>query len=304
MNDLILRWGDIRKKSEAKKRPALLYREPKLYIKTVRDFISADINKILVDSEDVYREIKGYLKRNFSDFKIRVELYKDKVPLFERFGIENEIRKIFKKKVWLKSGGHIIIEEAEGLTVVDVNTGRYQSGKNQEETIYSLNMEAATEIVKQIRLRNLVGIVVIDFIDIRNPKLRGQIYESFVEALKQDKSRSVVLEMSSFGVIQMTRQRLRESILTELAEPCSYCEGVGSLKSQYTVSYEIIREIRRHMEKSKRKKKIVVKANSNVIKALKLSEKDNIDRMQDEYGVEIIYKPVSGRMEKFQVTVE
>jgi len=304
MNELMGRWEDVRKKSEARKRPALLYREPKLYIKTVRDFISTDISKILVDSPEVYKEIKAYLKRNFSDFKIKVELYKDKEPLFEQFGIDNEIRKIFKNKVWLKSGGHIIIEEAEGLTVVDVNTGRYQSGKNQEETIYSLNMEAAQEIVKQIRLRNLVGIVVIDFIDIRNPKLRGQIYEAFVEALKQDKSRSVVLEMSSFGVIQMTRQRLRESILTELAEPCPYCEGVGSLKSQYTVSYEIIREIKRHMDKSMRKKKIVVKANSSVIKALQSSEKDNMDRMQDKYGVEIVYKPGSGRTEKFQVTVE
>jgi len=310
MKDLIVEWESIRKKSESAKRPTLLYSEPKLYIKTVRDFISADINKILIDSEPVYREIKDYLKRNFPDFKIKVELYKKKDPIFEHFGVENELKKIFKRQVWLKSGGHIIIDEAEGLTVVDVNTGRYQSGKNQEETIYSLNLEAATEIVKQIRLRNLVGIIVIDFIDIRNPKLRDQIYEAFVEALKQDRSRSVVLEMSSFGVIQMTRQRLRESILSELAEPCPYCEGVGLLKSRHTVSYEIIREIKKHIDKSQGNKnngnenKIIVRANSNVIKALKLSEKDNINRLQDQYGVEIEFKGGSGRVEKFQVSVE
>jgi ribonuclease G len=308
MEALIAQWENIRKKSESAKRPALLYSEPKLYIKTVRDFISAEINKILIDSEHVYREIKDYLKRNFPDFKIKLELYKKKDPIFEHFGVENELKKIFKRQVWLKSGGHIIIDEAEGLTVVDVNTGRYQSGKNQEETIYSLNLEAATEIVKQIRLRNLVGIIVIDFIDIRNPKLRDQIYEAFVEALKKDRSRSVVLEMSAFGVIQMTRQRLRESILSELAEPCPYCEGVGLLKSHHTVSYEIIREIKKQIDKSRsnnnKGNKIIVRANSSVIKTLKLSENDNIDRMQDEYGVEIDFKGGSGRIEKFQVTVE
>jgi len=305
MNDLIVEWENVKKKSESAKRPTLLYGEPKLYIKTVRDFISADINKILIDSEPVYREIKDYLKRNFPDFKIKVELYKKKDPMFEYFGVENELKNIYKRQVWLKSGGHIIIDEAEGLTVVDVNTGRYQSGKNQEETIYSLNLEAATEIVKQIRLRNLVGIIVIDFIDIRNPKLRDQIYEAFVEALKQDRSRSVVLEMSSFGVIQMTRQRLRESILSELAEFCPYCEGVGLIKSHHTVSYEIIREIKKQIDNSQgNENKIIVKANSSVIKALKLSEQDNIDQMQKQYGVEINFKGGSGRVEKFQVEIE
>ena len=304
MEDLIRQWEKIKKKSEKRKRPALLYTEPKLYIKTVRDFISADINKILIDSEPVYREIKDYLKESFPEFNIKVELYKKKEPIFESFGVEAELKKIFKKKVWLKSGGHIIIEEAEGLTVVDVNTGRYQSGKDQEDTIYSLNLEAATEIVKQIRLRNLVGIIVIDFIDIRNVKLRDQIYEAFVEALKQDRSRSVVLEMSSFGVIQMTRQRLRESILSELAEPCPYCEGVGLLKSHHTVCYEIIREIRKKASDSRGGKNIIIKANSHVIKALKLSEEDNLDTLAEEHGMEIEYKPGSGRVEKFQVEIK
>ena len=308
MKDLISKWKKIKNKSETRKRPSLLYTEPKLYIKTVRDFISADIDKIVVDSEPVYREIKDYLKRNFSDFKIKVELYKKKEPIFEHYGVDSELKKIFKKKVWLKSGGHIIIEEAEGLTVVDVNTGRYQSGKDPEETIYSLNLEAATEIVKQIRLRNLVGIIVIDFIDIKNPKLRSQIYDAFVEALKQDRSRSVVLEMSSFGVIQMTRQRLRESILSELAEPCPYCDGVGLLKSRHTVSYEIIREIMRLLRKPRgnknKPKKITVRANSNVIKALQLSEGDNLGHLEESKGVKIEFKGGSGRIDNFQVTVD
>ncbi len=303
MRDLIRIWEDIKRKSEEKKGPSLLYEEPRLYIKAVRDFVSAEINKVLVDSEPVYREIKDYLKNNFPDSGMTIELYQDPEPLFTMFGVESEIRKIFNKKVWLKSGGHIIIEEAEGLTVVDVNTGRYQSGKSQEETIYTLNLEAASEIVRQIRLRNLVGIIVVDFIDIKNRQLRDQIYEAFVEALKQDRARSAVLEMSPFGVIQMTRQRLRESILTELAEPCPYCEGVGYLKSNDTISYEIIREIKSRIVKPFIKR-IEIQASSSVIKRLKEYEQDNMRKLGEEYGVEIAYKPVEGRIGKFDIVVD
>jgi len=303
LKELLSIWEDIKRSNEEKKGPSLIYEEPQLYIKAVRDFVSSEMNKIIVDSDDVYIEITDYLKRNFPESDVNVELYKDSNPLFLKYGIENEIKKIFKKKVWLKSGGHIIIEEAEGLTVVDVNTGRYQSGKDQEETIYNINMEAALEIVKQIRLRNLVGIVVIDFIDIKNRQLRDGVYNGFVEALKHDKARSVVHAMSAFGVIQMTRQRLRESILKELADPCFYCEGVGYIKSIDTVSYEIIRDIKKRLNKPINNK-LAVQANPTVIKSLLDSEKDNLDRLQEEFGIEIEYKPVEGRIEKYKIVAE
>jgi ribonuclease G len=300
IGELVRLWEDIRRKSEEQKAPSLLYEEPRLYIKAVRDFVSSEYNKILVDSESVYKKITAYLKRNFPDAGVNIELYQDTEPIFARYGVESEIRKIFNKKVWLKSGGHIIIEEAEGLTVVDVNTGRYQSGKSQEETIYTLNLEAASEIVRQIRLRNLVGIVVVDFIDIKNRQLRDQIYEAFVEALKQDRARSAVLEISPFGVIQMTRQRVRESILTELAEPCPYCEGSGYLKSKDTISYEIIREIKSRIVKPF-VKKLEVQASPRVIHRLKESELENLRKLEKEHGVDIAYKPVEGRIGKFEV---
>ncbi len=223
--------------------------------------------------------------------------------MFDKYGIENDIRKVFKKKVWLKSGGHIIIEEAEGLTVVDVNTGRYQSGKNQEETIYTLNVEAALEIVRQIRLRNLVGIIVIDFIDIKNRQLRDALFENFVEALKQDRARSVVHEMSSFGVIQMTRQRLRESILKELAEPCFYCEGIGYLKSLSTISYEIVRDIKKRIDKALNKK-IVVVANQAVIDNLQELEQDNLNRIEEKYSLQIECRASDERIEKYKIIIE
>ena len=303
IKDQIRLWEDIRKRSDEQKAPCLLYEEQRLYIKAVRDFVSSEYNRIVVDSEPAYNEITSYLSRNFPDSSVSLELYQDPEPLFARYGVESEIRKIFNKKVWLKSGGHIIIEEAEGLTVVDVNTGRYQSGKSQEETIYTLNLEAASEIVRQIRLRNLVGIVVVDFIDIKNRQLRDQIYEAFVEALKQDRARSAVLEMSLFGVIQMTRQRVRESILTELAEPCPYCEGSGYLKSKDTISYEIIREIKSRIVKPF-VKRIEVQASAKVIHRLKEFEHENLRHLEKEHGVEIVYKAVEGRIGRFEVIAD
>lgn len=300
MKELLSIWETVKKANDEKKGPSLIYEEPRLYLKAARDFVSNGMNKILVDSKEAYDEITEYLKINFPDSIADVELYNEPDPLFTKFGVENEIKKIFKKKVWLKSGGHIIIEEAEGLTVVDVNTGRYQSGKGQEDTIYNINVEAALEIVRQIRLRNLVGIVVIDFIDIKNRQLRDGVYEQFVEALKYDRARSVVHEMSSFGVIQMTRQRLRESILKELAEPCFYCEGIGYVKSIDTTVYEIIRDIKKKLDKGPNKKMKVV-ANSLVISVLQESEQDNLDRLSEEYGVEIEYQTSEEKTEKYKV---
>ena len=301
LKELLSIWEGVKKSNEEKKSPSLIYEEPRLYLKAARDFVSNAMTKIVVDSEEAYREITDYLKINFPDSIAEVELYNEPEPLFTKHSVENEIKKIFKKKVWLKSGGHIIIEEAEGLTVIDVNTGRYQGGKGQEETIYNINVEAALEIVRQVRLRNLVGIVVIDFIDIKNRQLREGVYEQFVDALKHDRARSVVHEMTSFGVIQMTRQRLRESILKELADPCFYCDGIGYLKSVDTISYEIIRDIKKRLKKAT-SKKITILANSVVIKRLLDSEKDNLDRLKEQFGVEIEYKSSEERIEKYKIT--
>lgn len=303
MKELLSIWEKVKKSNEEINGPSLIYEEPRLYLKAARDFVSNGMKKILVDSKEAYKEIKDFLKINFPDSIADVQFYNDTEPLFTKYGVEKDIKKIFNKKVWLKSGGHIIIEEAEGLTVVDVNTGRYKSGKGQEDTIYNINVEAALEIVRQIRLRNLVGIIVIDFIDIKNRQLREDVYEQFVEALKYDRARSVVHEMSSFGVIQMTRQRLRESILKELAEPCFYCEGIGYLKSLDTISYEIIRDIRKRMAK-KSATKIKVIANELVIKSLQDSEKENLQRLENQLGITIEYQPSEGKTEKYKIVSE
>jgi ribonuclease G len=290
MEYLTTLWEGIKKRSDEQKAPALIYEEPSLHIRVVRDLLTNEVKGIIADSEDVYREISSYFLSRFPELSTNIELYRDQIPLFVQFGIEPEIKRIFEKKVWLKSGGHLIIEEAEALTVIDINTGRYLSGNTQEETIFKINMEAASEAARQIRLRNLVGIIVIDFIDLKNRSKREEVFQAFIEALRKDKARSALLEMSSFGVVQMTRQRVRESLLKSLSEPCGYCGSVGYVKSKETSSYEIIRKIKNQIAKPL-VRKILVRANPEVVKTLSKIESECLKQLGTERGVEILFEP-------------
>ena len=222
---------------------------------------------------------------------------------FSKFGIEDELSKIYNKKVWLKSGAHLIIEEAEGLTVIDVNTGKYISDKGHEETIYKINIEAAAEAARHIRLRNLVGIIVIDFIDIKNQDLKDEIYEHFTESLKNDKARSVVHPISAFGVMQLTRQRVRESVLKALAEDCPVCQGSGFVKSKETICYEILRKIKLILANSEAKK-IHIISSKEIIDNLKKTEGKSFEEISTEHKIEIIYEQSQEYIGDFKITAE
>ncbi len=303
MEYLIEMWSRVMDKYDKQKSPCLLYEEPKLYLKAARDIVSMDADKVIVDSPEVYSEIINYIQTRGDLSDVSIELYEKDEPLFDKFKLEQEIHKIYDKKVWLKSGGYLIIEEAEGLTVVDVNSGKYHSGKDQEETIFNINMEATKEIVRQIRLRNLVGIIVIDFIDLKNRELRDQIGAEFNESLKRDKARSVVLEMSTFGVVQMTRQRQRESVISELSEECDQCNGHGYIKSRETILYEILRGIKRQVAKPSIQK-IVVQANPEVIERLMETEGENLKELESKNGNEIELRPIESRMDKYKIQAD
>lgn len=303
MSNLIDIWKDIKGKSEHSPTPSLLYQEPKLYLRAVRDFITDNVEEIVIDSKDIYREISEYIKNYQPEKKSLLKLYKEKEPLFTKHGIEEILNRLYNRKVWLKSGAHLIIEEAEGLTVIDVNTGKFVSDKGHEETIYKINLEAARESARQIRLRNLVGIIVIDFIDMKNQDLKDKIYENFVDSLKNDKARSVVYPMSPFGVIQLTRQRVRESILKSLAESCPVCDGTGYVKSRDTVCYEIIRELR-HTLDVKKPKHIKVVAHKDILENMKKKEGENLENMSKQFKVRISYDQNDNELDEFEVVVE
>lgn len=300
IKSLIKIWTRIRKSYEKRKRANLIYETPSLTIRAVRDLVTYNIDEIIIDDEKLFSEIKKYLTKTYINKKIKITNYNSDQPLFEKYKIDKEVNEIYKKKVWLKSGGFLIIEETEGLTVIDVNTGRYIGKSDQTKTLLNINLEAAEEIVRQIRLRNLVGIIVIDFIDQKDPKLRKKLFNTFKVGSQKDKARTVIQDISQFSVLQLTRQRTRESILNTLADPCQTCMGIGRVKSMDTVSYEILRKIK-HLANKPKIKIITLEAHSDIIDNLLKKEEESINFLQESKGLIIKFINKSDNIEKFSL---
>ena len=286
IKNLIKIWKRIVKSYENRKRPNLLYETLSLPLRAARDLITRNTREVVVDTPEMQELIKKYLSDNYLEEKINITLHNQDQPLFEKYNIESEFEEIYKKKVWLKSGGFLIIEESEGLTVIDVNTGKYTGGSNQDKSLLKINLEASKEAARQIRLRNLVGIIVIDFIDMKDEKLRSKLYKTFKDALNNDRARTVIQNMSQFSVVQLTRQRTRESILNTLAETCNNCNGVGRIKSVETIGYEIIRKIKSKLNGLK-SDSIIVEADENVVNYILTSENHNLSLLENKKGVNI-----------------
>jgi len=219
-----------------------------------------------------------------------VVLHDTDEPIFDSYGIEQEIRRATQRKVWLKSGGYLIIDQAEALTAIDVNSGRYVGKKSLEETITKINMEAAKEIVYQLRLRNIGGIIICDFIDMEKPQNRDKVFKALQEALGRDKAKTNVLRISELGLVEMTRKRVRESIGRMLHEDCGYCGGQGFVKTATTVAYEIFREIRRETPNFK-DPTLVVNCNAEVARLLQAEERDELRHLMDRYNKTIQVRP-------------
>ena len=229
---------------------------------------------------------------------MKIKHYNNNRPLFEKYQIDSELDEIYKKKVWLKSGGFLIIEETEGLTVSDVNTGRYIGKSNQDSTLLNVNLEAAKETLRQIRLRNLVGIIVIDFIDLKDPDLRKKVFDTFKKGMAKDKARTVIHDISQFSVLQLTRQRTRESILNTLADPCQICLGIGRIKSKDTISYEILRKIK-YLAFKPKTKSITIEAHTDIINNILMNEEGNITSLKKSRGLEIEFVKNNKSIDKF-----
>ena len=234
-------WGTIEKRIETEQAPGELYQESDLVIRTLRDIFNSKISKIICDSENVVRKIKDFLHIATPRLKRRVAYYDSKVPLFHKYRIEGEIAKVQSRTVGLKGGGSVVIEQTEALVSIDVNSGRHRKGKSAEQTAYETNMEAAPEIARQLRLRDLGGLIICDFIDMRSEKHRRDVEKVFRMAVKTDRARSRMLRMSRFGVVEMTRQRVRLSLQSSTYLACPHCAGTGFVKSHESLAIEIIR---------------------------------------------------------------
>ncbi len=234
-------WRTIEKRIETEKTPGELYQESDLVIRTMRDVFNSKISNIICDSENVVRKIREFFAIAAPRLKRRVTYYDSKVPLFHKYRIEDEIAKVQSRKVELKSGGSIVIEQTEALVSIDVNSGRFRKQKSAEQTAYESNIEAAAEIARQLRLRDLGGLIICDFIDMRDARHRKAVEKVFRAAVKTDRARSRILGISRFGVVEMTRQRMRPSLQSAIYLACRHCGGTGFVKSHESLAIEIIR---------------------------------------------------------------
>jgi ribonuclease E len=242
-------WRTIEKRIEIEKTPGELYQESDLVIRAMRDVFNSKISNIICDSENVVRKIKEFFSIAAPRLKRKVTYYDGKVPLFHKYRIEDEIAKVQSRRVELKGGGSIVIEQTEALVSIDVNSGRFRKQKSAEQTAYESNIEAATEIARQLRLRDLGGLIICDFIDMRTTKHRKAVEKAFRTAVKTDRARSRILGISRFGVVEMTRQRMRPSLQSATYLACRHCGGTGFVKSHESLAIEIIRLL--HLSASK-----------------------------------------------------
>ena len=245
MDFLVRLWKNIQQQAASLPIPSLVYEDLDITLRAVRDLFTGDVERLVVDSRQAYERILQFTETFAFELKPGVELYEESQPIFDAYGIEIEMSRSLGKKVWLKSGGYIVIESTEALTAVDVNTGKFVGKRHLEDTILKTNIEAAKEIAYQLRLRNIGGLIIIDFIDMADASSREEVFRTLKDALKKDKCKTNILRMSELGLIQMTRKRNRESLNRLLTEKCFYCEGAGNLKSRRTVCYEIFRKISR-----------------------------------------------------------
>jgi len=290
MNFLVSLWLDIQKREANGPVPSMLHKELNVTLRAVRDLFTHEVDKLVIDSKRGYEEILGFLDTFMPRLKICVELYEDSEPIFDACNLESEISRALKKKVWLKSGGYIVIEHTEALVAIDVNTGRYVGRQSLEETILKTNLDAVKEIAYQIRLRDIGGLIIIDFIDMEKKSNRERVYNALQEALKKDRSKTHVLPMSELGLIQMTRKRTRETLNRMLCEPCFYCEGEGYLKSRRTVCYNIYRDIRRESGEMLGQC-ITVKVHPDIAELLLGEENSLVDSLEATLNKKIIVRP-------------
>jgi ribonuclease G len=237
-------WGQIRHRFDSASAPSVLHEEGDLTFRVVRDLFSPEVDEFVVDTRDVYEKCRGYVEMLVPALADRVRMWEEPTPVFDALGIEKEIEKALRRRVWLKSGGYIVIDHTEALVSIDVNSGKYVGKRDFEQTVLKINMEAVTEVVRQIRLRDLGGIIIIDFIDMETLEHRDQVYRALKKALVDDKARTNVLEISELGLVEMTRKRVRQDLRALLSTPCPMCKGSGVTKSDETLISELFRAVR------------------------------------------------------------
>jgi ribonuclease G len=293
---LLKKWEEIQRKMENDRAPACLYQEPDIVERTVRDFLTEDIDRVLVDNEDDFKRTQEYVGQISTRSRGKIVYYKDSIPVFERYNIERQIEQTFQRRVQLPSGGEIVIDETEALIAIDVNTGSHKSKHGDEKnTIFQVNMEAATEMARQIRLRNIGGLIIMDFIDMKERRHRQSVYDRMVELMSEDKAKTHILPISQLGIMQMTRQRQQESLSANIYTGCPYCHGRGIVKSATTMSVELQRRLssvarRLQARKDSKEYSLRVHVHPSILERLRSEDSDLLVRMEKLFGVKLAFR--------------
>ncbi|MBM3215215.1 Rne/Rng family ribonuclease [Candidatus Poribacteria bacterium] len=250
---LVKTWEDVLAKSERVRAPALVYEDLGLAFRMIRDVFTDDVDRFVIDSKTLHEQVAQYIEGSLPTLRDKVVFHEGPDTAFEDFGIEQEIKKAIARRIWLKSGGHIVIDQTEALVAIDVNTGKFVGTEDHEETIYKNNLEAAVEIARQIRLRDLGGIIVLDFIDMENPTNRRHVLRTLEQEIRKDRARTNILQFTELGIIEMTRQRTKESLHSMFCTACPYCGGTGSVLSEETLIIQLLRALKRVARRVPRK---------------------------------------------------
>ena len=285
-------WAALERKMKERKTPAIIYEDLPLHMRTMRDLIRPEVEKIRIDSRETFETVKEFTEEYIPEIAPILDLYPGPRPIFDLYGIEDEMQKALKRKVDLKSGGYLIIDQTEAMTTIDVNTGAFVGHRNQEETIFKTNLEAATALARQLKIRNLGGIIIIDFIDMQDAEHRRQVHRALEKAMAADHAKTAITSVSDLGLIEMTRKRTRESLEHVLCEACPVCDGRGSVKTAETVCYEIFREILREARAYENDTLLV------------LASQAVVDRLLDEDSASVAdLEEFIGKTIKFQVEI-
>ncbi len=299
---LLKYWDQMKKRADRLKPPALIHQEMGMVTGLIRDIYSDDVESLVVDNRSVYRDVLSFVREIAPALKGRVKYYREATPIFDNYNIESEIEKMMDRRVWIKKGSYLIIDQTEAMVTIDVNTGRYVGKKDQESTILKTNLEAAREVARQLRVRDIGGLIIIDFIDMYSRVNRRRLYEEFCHWLENDRAKRAVSPVSDFGLIEMTRERIRPALMTALSEPCPHCNGLGRVLSKQTMATKVERWFQRAKAHAKHSKFNLI-VNPGLAEFITNGEGNRVARMSNIYRFHInLVRDTTISLQEFMVT--
>jgi ribonuclease G len=302
---LLTEWREVEEKIKKQPMATCVFQEPDLIERTVRDFLTEDVERIVVDSAKAYDAMRAMISKISPRSARKIKLYSEAQPIFDRFLISKQLENTFSRQVHLRSGGYIVIDETEALVAIDVNTGRHKGSKDQDATILKVNLEAAEEITRQLRLRNMGGLIVLDFIDMKSGRDRQSVYQRVKDGLRRDKAKTHILPISQLGLMEMTRQRHTESVRAAVYDDCPYCKGRGKVKSTVTMSVEIQRKLQEILKKRTRDEsdfQLRIVVHPTVLERLRTEDEKHLIEMEKRYFGKLSFRADTGmHAEQFKI---